>query len=430
MSKKILVLGAGKSATYLITYLLHEATRQQWQIVIADSDLATAQAKTGNSPCAQACFVDILRADQRRHLIRQADLVIALLPPSLLPLVAVDCIETSTHLLTASYLDQAFKALEVPIHQSGILVLGEMGLDPGIDHMSAMKGIDEIREAGGRILSFLSHCGGLVSPESDDNPWHYKVSWNPRNIVLAGSTGAVYKENGELKEIPYSSLFYQYKEITIPELGKLAYYPNRDSLSYQTIYGLQEAGSFVRTTLRHPAFCKAWHAVVAAGLTHPGQPVAHPVSFQNWSQPLQPFVTGENRLPLEFLGLFDRALVPSTLRYAADVVQYLLEKNLPLQEADKDMVVMLHQITYELSNKKYRLESLLIRHGVNKLETAMATTVGLPLGIAAKLILQQKIRLRGLHIPTRREVYEPVLQELSQHGLRFQDHVEELSTII
>lgn len=428
MSKKILVLGAGKSATCLITYLLQEAVREGWQITIADSDVAMAQSKTGHSPSAQACFIDIRDAEQRRLLIRQADLVIALLPPPLLPLVAVDCIETSTHLITASYLDQAFKDLQDRIYQSGILVLGEMGLDPGIDHMSAMKRIDEIRQSGGRIISFLSHCGGLVSPESDDNPLHYKVSWNPRNIVLAGNTGAIYRENGELKEISYASLFHPCKEIIVPTLGKLAYYPNRDSLAYQTLYDLQEADSFVRTTLRHPDFCKAWHAVVAAGLTHPAQPVPHPVSFYDWSLPLQAFVTSENRWPLQFLGLFDTAMVPSSLHYAADVVQYLMEKNLPLQEADRDMVVMLHQITYALENKKYRLESLLVRHGKDRLETAMATTVGLPLGIAAKFVLQEKIRLRGLHIPTRREVYEPVLPELSQYGIVFQDRVEELST--
>lgn len=429
MLKKILILGAGKSATSLINYLIQESATLGWRIIVADSDLALAQAKTGNAPFAEARCIDIRDPGQRRTLIGQADLVIALLPPPLVPLVAADCAEAESHLITASYLDQELKSLQNKIVESGILVLGEMGLDPGIDHMSALAWIDQIRGAGGRILSFRSHCGGLVSPQSDDNPWRYKVSWNPRNIILAGSMGAAYKENSVLKEVDYPSLFKQCEQVVIPSLGQLAYYPNRDSLSYQTAYGLQEAETFLRTTLRYPAFCHAWYAVVRAGLTRTDQALAHPVSFKEWSDPVHPFVTAENREQLQYLGLFDETPVPFHLHSAADVVQFLFEKRLALQEGDKDMIVMLHQITYELNNKHYRVESLLIVHGKNSLETAMAQTVGLPLGIAAKLILQDKIKLRGLHIPVHKEIYEPVLRELAAYGILFQDTVEECVTI-
>jgi saccharopine dehydrogenase-like NADP-dependent oxidoreductase len=416
---QILLFGAGKSATCLIDYLLKESFENDWLVTVADGDLPLAQLKTNNHPRSNAIQLNIENKEQRWDAIQQADIVISLLPPSLHYLVALDCIAGQKNLLTASYIDKKIGDLREAIHQKGLLFLCEMGLDPGIDHMSAMQLIDRIRKEGGIITSFKSHCGGLIAPESDNNPWHYKISWNPRNVVMAGNAGAVYKQAGKIINKPYAHLFEDCLQIKVGQLPALAYYPNRDSLSYIPIYLLDTADTFIRTTLRYPDFCNAWNAVVAAGLTNDTQPVTSGLSFKKWSQAIQPFVNTKNEKALRFLGLFDEAPVPAHIHKSADVLQYLLETRLMMQETDKDMVVMLHELEYRKDDTLYSLESALIVKGENNTRTAMAKTVGLPLGIAAKLILQKKIMLTGLHIPILPAIYEPVLLELANNQIRF-----------
>jgi saccharopine dehydrogenase-like NADP-dependent oxidoreductase len=288
-----------------------------------------------------------------------------------------------------------------------------------------MKIINGIKTAGGTIHSFKSHCGGLVAPESDNNPWHYKISWNPRNIVMAGQSGAVYKENNEIKNISYHNLFDCSNSITYEGLNNLAFYPNRDSLSYIPVYKLPATGTFIRTTLRHVDFFKSWNAVVHAGLTNDRDAVdTEGLSYAKWSQPILAFVNNDNRDMLQWLGLFDEALVPATAKTSADIMQYLLETKLKMEPADKDMIVMLHEFEYELQGVNKKLKSCLVVKGEDSLRTAMAKTVGLPLGIAAKLILNDTIKLKGLHIPTVKEIYEPVLAELEQAGIRFEEREE------
>jgi saccharopine dehydrogenase-like NADP-dependent oxidoreductase len=288
------------------------------------------------------------------------------------------------------------------------------------NHMSAMKIIDGIKAKGGTITSFKSHCGGLVAPESDDNPWHYKISWNPRNVVMAGKAGAEFKLNNTIQHKSYEELFQNCSEIDIKGLGKLAVYPNRDSLSYIPVYKLDNAETFIRTTLRHPSFCEGWNAIVKAGLTNDMDEIkTHELSFVQWSAAIIPFVNDSNKLMLQFLGLFDEALVPATAKTSADVLQYLLETKLAMQPTDKDMIVMLHEIEYSLSGTTHKIESSLIVKGEDYLRTAMAKTVGLPLGIAAKLILEGNIQLTGLHIPIIKEIYNPVLKELEHTGISF-----------
>jgi saccharopine dehydrogenase-like NADP-dependent oxidoreductase len=295
-----------------------------------------------------------------------------------------------------------------------------MGLDPGIDHMSAMKIIDEIKAKGGKINSFKSHCGGLVAPESDDNPWHYKISWNPRNIVMAGQSGAVYKENNEIKEVSYYDLFDHSNEVVFDGLNDLAFYPNRDSLGYIPTYKLPDTATFVRTTLRHVDFFKGWNAIVHAGLTNDTNPInTEGLSFAKWSAVISPLLNADNLRMLEYLDIFDEALVPATAKTSADILQYLVETKLRMEPEDKDMIVMLHEFEYELEGKQQSLKSCLVVKGENSLQTAMAKTVGLPLGIAAKLILNDTIKLKGLHIPTVKDIYEPVLAELEANGIRF-----------
>jgi len=437
--KTILLFGAGKSATSLIGYLVELVTEKNWRLIVADSDEDLARSKIGDaSPVrATALGIKVEREDKREAVIRVADIVISLLPPALHFLVAADCVKWGRHLLTASYLDDKIKSLEPGIREKDLLFLCEMGLDPGIDHMSAMKLIGDIHERNGRIHSFQSHTGGLVAPESDDNPWHYKISWNPRNVVMAGSAGARYKENGKIETRSYEQLFEDCKEIEFEGVGRLAWYPNRDSLSYIPIYSLEETAVFIRTTLRYPAFCKAWLPIVRAGLTD-DQASLDPggLSFSKWSAPILPFMNEDNRAALEFLGLFGEGSVPASAKTSADILQYLLETRLVMQPADKDMIVMRHELQYEIPivdtgaasgrapAQRYKQEeviSSLIVKGEDNLHTAMARTVGLPLGIAAKLILEGKIALRGLHIPILPEIYLPVLAELESLGIRFEE---------
>ncbi|HEY4205556.1 MAG TPA: saccharopine dehydrogenase C-terminal domain-containing protein, partial [Puia sp.] len=291
MNQHILLFGAGKSATCLIQFLDKTVVSRNWRLTVAETDLGLAQSKLSGSPLAKAVQVNVEDREQRDSLIRQANIVISLLPPTLHYLVAVSCIEWKKSLLTASYLDDKLRALEPSIRSKGLLFLCEMGLDPGIDHMSAMQLIHRITEQGGRIRSFHSHTGGLVSPVSDDNPWHYKISWNPRNVVLAGSAGAKYLEDGQVVTRTYAQLFQQINEVDIKGLATLAWYPNRDSLSYIPIYGLEDIADFIRTTLRHPDFVRAWKCVVEAGLTDDRTPLpGDKTTVAQWSAAIQPLV--------------------------------------------------------------------------------------------------------------------------------------------
>jgi saccharopine dehydrogenase-like NADP-dependent oxidoreductase len=500
----IVVFGAGKSATCLIEYLATTVQAHQWQLTVADNNLELALSKTGGAPSTHAVALDVESEAERTALIAQASIVISLLPPALHFMVATTCVELGKNLLTASYIDDKIGSLAPQIKNKGLLFLCEMGLDPGIDHMSAMQLIHRIKAGGGTITAFRSHCGGLVAPENDSNPWHYKISWNPRNVVLAGKAGAIYKENSTSIQVPYEELFDPNKVVDIPELGVLAYYPNRDSLSYIPVYHLEEATTFIRTTLRYPEFCFGWKNIIELKLTDEEpqydtegmtlqqffQLHFNTHGFSSWIErqltarvaqtkqlleKLQQLLEAEKEVSeadrkelqdfmmvddqgklmdinleevktkaaasvagqmheanlsmkqLLFLGMDDNeTLINKGLCSAADVLQFALEKKLALEKEDKDMIVMLHEITYETTaGDQEQVTSTLIVKGEDQLRTAMAKTVGLPLGIAAKLILQKKIQLTGLHIPIVEAIYHPVLEELKEHGIIFIENIQE-----
>lgn len=425
MNKHILLFGAGKSATCLIQFLDKTVTSRDWQLVVAENNLELAQSKLSGSPQTKAIQVSVEDREQRDDLIRQADIVISLLPPALHFLVATSCVEWRKYLLTASYLDDKLRALEPAIRDNGLLFLCEMGLDPGIDHMSAMQLIHRIREQGGQIHSFLSHTGGLVSPVSDDNPWHYKISWNPRNVVLAGSAGAKYLENGQTVTRTYEELFRQINKVEIKGLAPLAWYPNRDSLSYIPVYGLDGIDTFIRTTLRYPDYIRAWKSIVEAHLTDDKAPLSRDkTTIAQWSSPIRPLIDAPIRPQLEYLGLFSEEPIPSSAQTSADVLQHLLETRLAMRPGDRDMIVMLHEIAYTTAASPgvtRKITSSLVVHGEDHLRTAMAKTVGLPLGIAAVSILEGKIKLTGLHIPISPGIYTPVMKELALQGIRFME---------
>ena len=418
--KKILLFGAGKSATCLIDFLIAETRSRNWKFTVVDSDPQLLQSKVPQTGHVSGLAVSVTDGEQRRELIRDASIVISLLPPALHFLVSQDCLEYGKNLLTASYLDEKIINLKPQIEKKQLLFLGEMGLDPGIDHMSAMELIQRIKDQGGRINSFKSHTGGLVAPESDDNPWHYKISWNPRNVVLAGSGGAVYRQDGQVVSKKYETLFTDCEELEIPGAGRLAYYPNRDSLAYIPVYQLEDTKTFIRTTLRYPAFCKGWKSIVMAGLPDDKKAIAtNGMTCRNWSAPVLPFINEDNRTLLEYLGFFDDSPVPRTSRTSADILQSLLEQKLVMLPGDRDMIVMYHEIGYEIDKRKFEIKSRLIVKGKDSTRTAMAKTVGLPLGIAAILILEEQIRLTGLHIPIIPEIYIPVLRKLKEQDILF-----------
>jgi saccharopine dehydrogenase (NADP+, L-glutamate forming) len=440
--KTILLFGAGKSATVLIEYLIKEVEANNWKLVVADADKNQILSKINNSPFAEAVQVDISKGEQRLTLIEQADIVISMMPPALHFSVAQDCLAAGKNLLTASYVDEQLKTLQSAIEEKGLLFLCEMGLDPGIDHMSAMKMIDGIKASGGSITSFKSHCGGLVSPESDNNPWHYKISWNPRNIILAGHAGAVYKADKAIIEKEYQSIFEHCESIAFPELETLAWYPNRDSLSYIPLYHLEEASTFIRTTLRYPAFCRGWDYIVNLGLTdtEDHDNIIDCETYADWME-RKLYMVEDREMDLaeyvelyvhedyceeiinqfNFLGLTSNNKLPKAAQCSADILQFVAETKLAMHPNDKDMIVMLHEISYVLNGVSKNISSSLLVKGENSLHTAMAKTVGLPLGIAALLILKGQISLKGLLIPTVKEIYEPVLAELVKLGISFNE---------
>ncbi len=432
--KSILVFGAGKSATCLIEYLCNACNENNWKLVVCDADLLLAQSKINLCKNAIAISIDAANERERRDLIKEANLVISMLPPHLHFLVAIDCLHFSKHLLTASYVDEKIKTLSKEIEEKGLIFLCEMGLDPGIDHMSAMKIINHVKKEGGKITSFKSHCGGLLSPESDDNPWHYKITWNPANIVMAGSSGAVYKSDGETIEIPYDKVFDDCKIVDVPHLFPLAWYANRDSLSYTKTYGLDNVNTFIRTTLRHPAFCRGWNKIVNLGLTdlNDHEEIENCKTYDEWynkkngkynHSSQDDIYKKEFKEQIDYLNLESKNSIETEITNSASLLQNLLEKKLAMLPKDKDMIVMLHEIKYEINSEFKEIRSSLIVKGEDQKRTAMAKTVGLPLGIAAKLILQNKIKLTGLHIPVLPEIYEPVITELEKYEIKFNEEI-------
>ncbi len=441
----IVLFGAGKSATCLIDYLVREIVINNWKLTVCDSNLTLAQSKTRNAPNTSAVAIMAENETDRQALIQSADIVISLLPPDLHFIIARDCVAYNKNLLTASYLDEKIKSLAKDITNKGLLFLCEMGLDPGIDHMSAMKIINTIKNNGGNITSFLSHCGGLVAPESDNNPWHYKVTWNPRNVVLAGKDGATYRKQNKILYIPYNKIFNDTPAVYILGLQPLTWYPNRDSLQYISLYGLDNISTFIRTTLRHPSFCRGWLKLVSVNCTSTQdiEQIKHCKTFKqwfdvkvspyvfdetNWTNYLQLYITdpyaNEFTKQINFFGYDKEETLPADFKCSADILQHVMETKLVMQPYDKDMIVMLHEIEYEdvhsaETDKNKLLRSSLIVKGDDNVKTAMAKTVGLPLGIATKLILQKKITITGLRIPIVPEIYEPVLAELKENGIKF-----------
>lgn len=433
MSQTILIIGAGKSATVLIQYLQQKAVENDWFILLADGDEAVAKNKWNNAPNGTALGIDIENELDRQNLVQKADIVVSMMPAQLHFLVAKDCLTFGKPLFTASYVDDNMRSIAEEIESKQLLFLCEMGLDPGIDHMSAMAIIDKIHEKGGKITSFKSHCGGLVAPESDDNPWHYKISWNPKNIILAGKAGAIYLEDGATVTKNYTGIFDQTPMVNLPGIGHLAYYPNRNSLSYIDTYHLHGVQDFVRTTLRYPAFCTGWNAIVQLHLTDETViNLAPNTTVQNWFEThiqqngLEQILIKFTQDPviknqLEFIGLYDSTIIPTQFNTNASILQWLLEIKWKLKTTDKDLVVMLHEIEYSIGTRQFKLDSSMVLTGKDAINTAMATTVGLPLAMGVCAYLKGEIQMTGLHIPIDARIYQPILKSLAEEGIVFEE---------
>ncbi len=436
--KKILVIGAGLSSSYLIKYLLANAKNENWIVTVADQNIALAKQKIGKSKQGIALAFNINIKTERENAIKNADLVVSLLPPTLHIIAAQDCITYKKNLVTASYVTPQMQSLNTEALKANVLFLNEIGLDPGIDHLSAMELIHKIKKNGGEVTSFKSFCGGLVAPEFDTNPWNYKFTWNPRNVVLAGQATAQYLENGLIKFIPPNRIFEQTETVNITNYGAFESYANRDSLSYIVPYGLQNANTVLRGTLRKKGFSQSWNLLVKLGLTDDSFNI-HNSATLTYRNLVASFLIGANNKNVEdtfcaflnisktskdfkrvkWLGLFTNEVIGLENATPAQILQHLLQQKWFLEKTDLDMIVMKHEIEFISNNKKQKVCSSLIVKGEDKTYTAMAKTVGLPMAIACKLILQNKIKAKGVCLPITEEFYKPILAELNKFGVQF-----------
>jgi saccharopine dehydrogenase-like NADP-dependent oxidoreductase len=439
----ILVAGAGKSSIYLIQYLLANASRNKWKVIVADGSADAIIEKTQGSPYAEVAVIDITNAAQREPLVQRADIVVSLMPPTLHIHLAKDCLKHKKNLITSSYISPEMKAMDDDVKKAGLMFMCEMGLDPGIDHMTASQIIHSIQRVAATIISFKSYCGGLIAPESDNNPWHYKFSWNPKNIIVSGAAGAKYLQNGKSVEVPYEKMFDAGKKIKVDGLGTLSYYPNRDSLSYLDTYEVPDIKTFLRATLRHPSFVKGWCAVVALGITVETDSFdKEHETYASWLKKKTGYTSGslEEHVArmldtnkddkvigmLQWLGIFDEIPVAGKGKgSSADILLSLLLDKWEMAPHDKDMVVMQHEVEYLHKGKKNKLTSSMVIKGEDAHHSAMAKTVGLPMAILAKMILTNKLAApKGVLIPNMPSIYRPLLTELSHHGINFTEEVE------
>ncbi|GGD90209.1 saccharopine dehydrogenase family protein [Planktosalinus lacus] len=441
--RNILIIGAGRSASSLIKYLLDKSEEEQLFLTVGDVNIKSANTLLNDHPNAKAMVLDVFHDKQRREAIDNADIVISMLPARYHIEVAKDCLEFGKNLVTASYISDEMLNLDSKVKSKELVFMNEIGLDPGIDHMSAMQVIDRIREKGGKMLLFESFCGGLVAPESDTNLWNYKFTWNPRNVVLAGQGGAAeFIQEGKYKYIPYHRLFRRTEFLDINGYGRFEGYANRNSLKYREIYGLEDILTLYRGTIRRVGFSKAWNMFVQLGMTDDSYRLQKTENmsyreFVNLFLPYSPTDAVELKLrhslkidqddlmwdKLVELDIFNPnkklGLKNAT---PAECLQKILMDKWMLEPEDKDMIVMYHKFGYELNGKKHQIDSNMVIKGDDQTFTAMAKTVGLPVAIATLKILNGEITTPGVQLPITKEVYEPILKELEAYGIIFKEY--------
>ena len=438
--KNILVIGAGRTSSSLINYLLEKSAESDWTITVADQSLQLAEQKTANHPRAKAVMFNVLDEEQRTILISKADIVVSLLPETFHIHVVKDCIKFRANLVTASYVSPQMDSFDQEVKDTGLVFLNEMGLDPGIDHMDTMRLLSKVEDKGGKLISLISYGGGLIDPECDNNPWGYKITWNPMNVVTAGMASARYVKNGKLKIVPYSRLFRDVRLVNVPGLGEFEAYPNRDSIKYRRIYSIPEIPNVFRGSMRKIGFCKAWNALVQIGLTDNRYlvPDSDKFKYKEWlsfyldkkngtstKQALVNFLNEPEESDIikkiEWLGLLGDEKIKVNDVSPAEILLELLKLKWVFEKKDKDMVILQTEVEYELGNKIEKIISSLVVYGKPGFNTAMSATVGLPLGIGANLILNNKVKEKGVIIPIHQDIYEPAMKELSELGIKPQE---------
>ncbi len=440
--RKILIIGAGKSSSALIRYLLEKSDSENLQIIVGDVSKEIALSKTNNHHNSKAIELNVFNKDNRQSYIKEADIVISMLPARFHLEVAKDCVAFKKNLVTPSYISKDMQDLNDDVLKKGLVFMNEIGVDPGIDHMSAMQVIDRIREKGGKILLFESFTGGLVAPESDDNLWNYKFTWNPRNVVVAGQgTAAKFIQEGAYKYIPYKKLFRRTEILEIDGHGKFEAYANRDSLKYRRIYGLDDILTLYRGTIRRVGFSRAWNIFVQLGMTADNYTMegSENMSYRDFTNSFLAYNPNDSvELKLRHYLKIDQddiiwdKLVELDIFSAtkkvgikdatpAQILQKILSEKWRLGSDDKDMIIMMHKFGYELDGKRKQIESSLMVKGENQTFTAMANTVGLPVGIAALKILNKIITKPGVQLPITKEVYNPILEELKDYSISFEE---------
>jgi len=441
--RKILIIGSGKSSSYLIKYLLNKSEKENLFITIADKYITNTKVLLNSHSKSKAIELDVFDDESREKEIIGADIVISMLPARFHLMVAKDCIKHSKNMLTASYINDEMLALNSKAIEKDIVIMNEIGLDPGIDHMSAMKVIDLIKEKEAKIILFESYTGGLMAPESDNNLWNYKFTWNPRNVVLAGQGGpAKFLQQGYNKYIPYNKLFKRTQNLQIENYGSFEGYPNRDSLKYRNIYGLGDIKTLCRGTIRKVGFSESWDVFVQLGMTDDSYIIENSkdMKFRDFVDLFLPY-NAKDRVELKLqkllkisgkeliwsklleLDIFsDQKTITLDKATPAQILEFILCKSWTLDPSDKDMIVMTHKFVYELKNKKYQIDSNMVCIGEDQTYTAMAKTVGLPLAIATLAILNSKITVKGVQLPVKKDIYNPILKELIEYGIEFNEY--------
>ena len=442
--RRILVLGAGKSTAILIKYFQDHADKENLYITIADISIQAAIKLAKDHPKSQPIELDIYDSSSCNELIENNDIIVSMLPASLHKLVAKFCLNHNKHLVTASYISKELKALDKELKHKDLIFMNEVGLDPGIDHMSAMKVIDQIKSDGGKITSFESFTGGLVSPLSHDHIWNYKFTWNPRNVVLAGQgQAAKFLSHGDLKYIPYHRLFKSATPVDIPSLGMYEVYPNRNSLTYKEIYGLSNVSTLYRGTIREKGFSRAWNLLIQLGMTADDYVMddSENMTYRDFTNSFLPFSQDksvESKLR-SFLNLDQDDAIWKKLMALdlcnpnkkvglsnatpAQMLQQILMDTWSLNASDKDMIIMYHKFEYEQLGKKMIIDSVMTCTGEDTINTAMAKTVGLPVAITTLKILNNEINRTGVLLPVYKEIYEPILKELEEYGIHFEERL-------
>jgi len=433
--KTVLVLGAGLVTRPLVQYLLKHDVR----VRVASRTLSKAEKLVGDHPHGEAVQLTVDRTDELRKMIGDADLTVSLLPATYHPLVAEICIELGKHMATTSYVSPAMRALDESAKKAGVVILNESGVDPGIDHMSAMRIIHDTEEKGGKVTSFMSYCGGLPAPEANTNPFGYKFSWSPKGVLLAGKSDGRYLKDGKEIFVSGAELFSHYWHIDIPTIGELEAYPNRDSLSYIELYGLHGIRTMFRGTLRYKGWCDTLKALVDLGYLDATESEWSGRTFadlgwqlvtQKPSGELRAAFAKKLNVPLdspildrcEWLGLFSDEALPLERGGAIDILTARMLEKMPYQPGERDMIVLYHHFLAEYPDgQKEEITSTLIDYGIPHGDSSMSRTVSLPAAVGARLILEGKFARPGVWIPVIPELYNPILDELETQGIKCEE---------